>query len=145
VNVSKKMKEVGAVIGGEGNGGVINPAIGTGRDSLAAISLILEMYAQRGKPISEIADGFPRYEIVKKTVECQRGETSRMLKSVEEKYADREVDKTDGLKISFENAWVHIRRSATEPIVRIISEAPTKEEALKLNSEVEEYMHSLME
>jgi len=145
VNVSKKMKEVAAVIGGEGNGGVINPAIGTGRDSLAAISLILEMYAQRGQPISEIAAGFPRYEIMKVSVECRRGETPRILTKLEEKYEGNRTDTSDGLKIFFENAWVHIRRSATEPIVRVISEAPTKQEAVSLNSEIQQYMHEQMD
>ena len=144
VNVAKKMKEVGAVIGGEGNGGVICPVIGSGRDSLAAVSIILEMCVQRDKPVSEIAAGFPRYEIVKQSIECPRGETVRILKEVEKKYGESRVDTSDGLKIYFEHSWVHIRRSATEPIVRIISEASDREHARSLNTEFRDLMLGLI-
>jgi phosphomannomutase len=144
VNVAKKMLEVNAVIGGEGNGGVINPVIGTGRDSLAAISIILEMYAHKGKKISEVIHGLPHYEIVKERVECPRGETSRILKMLEEKYKDENMDMTDGLKVMWDDSWVHIRRSATEPVVRVISEAPTMEQAEALNKEIRNFMENMI-
>lgn len=136
VNVGKKMIEVDAVIGGEGNGGVINPVIGKGRDSLAAIALILETYSKRGKTLSAIVEEFPSYAIVKKIVKCSRGESSRLIKQLQEHHSKENMDTLDGLKILWENTWVHIRRSATEPLMRVISEAPQKEEAERINDEV---------
>ena len=145
VNVAKKMLEVGAAVGGEGNGGVIDPLVGTGRDSLAAISLLLGMLAVEDRPLSEIVGGFPRYEVVKQIVECPRGVTARVIKALEEKYAGEDVDTSDGIKIVWPNTWVHIRRSATEPVVRVISEAPTAQEAMRINEDVRQYMQEIMQ
>ncbi len=136
VNVSKKMIEEKAVIGGEGNGGVINPHIGKGRDSLAAIALILEKFCSEDKALSEIVSEYPSYTIVKEVIECPRDKTASVLKSIQNEYSTDELDLSDGVKIVRSDSWVHIRCSNTEPVMRVISEAPTEGAARKLNSEL---------
>jgi phosphomannomutase len=146
VHVAQKMLELGAVIGGEGNGGVINPPVGTGRDSLAAMALVLELCAGAGKPLSAIVAGFPAYRIDKEVVECPRGLTGLILRKLEERYtaAGAALDVSDGLKVNWSDSWVHIRRSNTEPVVRVIAEAPTLEGARRINAEVRDAMRALI-
>ena len=124
VNVVEKMKATNAVIGGEGNGGVIYPELHYGRDALVGIALILSYMATSGKSCVELRSLYPDYKISKNKIEL-RGEmdTAKILDSIAEKYANHEVNRTDGVKIDFEDSWVHVRGSNTEPILRVYAEA----------------------
>jgi len=133
VNVVTKMKEVDAVIGGEGNGGVIYPATHYGRDALAGIGIFLTYLAKSGKKISELRAGYPAYFMSKKKITLTPDlDIDKLLAIMEEKYATIPHSTIDGLKIDFENEWVHLRKSNTEPIIRIYTEAPTQVEADEL-------------
>ncbi|MFA4986594.1 MAG: phosphoglucosamine mutase, partial [Candidatus Brocadiia bacterium] len=123
VNVSEKMMEVQSPIGGEGNGGVIDPRVHYGRDSLIALALILEMMALRAKDLKTIVDGYPRYYMVKDKISASRSRGLRAVKRMREEYARMPADVTDGVRITLDDGWVHVRPSNTEPIVRIIAEA----------------------
>jgi len=134
VNVVTKMKEVKAIIGGEGNGGIIFPESHYGRDALMGIALFLSYYAAQNKTISAIKKELPHFEMAKNKIELTPDiNVDKLVKKMHQKYQDRErCNIVDGLKIDFENSWVHLRKSNTEPIIRIYSEAPTAEEAEKL-------------
>jgi len=126
-NVAHLMKEHGCTIGGEGNGGVIFPKVCWIRDSLAAIALTLELMRDRATPLSNIVDALPKYEMIKRTIDLQTlggkqvlDEEIERLKST---YASQQIDASDGLRIDFEEGWVHIRSSNTEPLARVIAEA----------------------
>jgi phosphomannomutase len=124
VNVVTKMKEVGAIIGGEGNGGIIYPELHYGRDSLVGIALFLSQLAHFGKPVGVLRKSFPNYFIAKKKVELDKGmDLDGIIASIEKKYQKYPLDTQDGLKIIFDNEWVHLRKSNTEPIVRIYAES----------------------
>ncbi|WP_257668201.1 phosphoglucosamine mutase [Parapedobacter tibetensis] len=130
VNVVDKMKEVAAVIGGEGNGGVIYPALHYGRDALAGIALFLTHLAKSGKRISELRAGYPQYYMSKNKIILTPGlDIDGLLVAMQQRYKDVPHSIIDGLKIDFENEWVHLRKSNTEPIIRIYSEGPTPEKA----------------
>lgn len=129
INVVKKMQEVGAVLGGEGNGGVILPDLHYGRDALAGIAMVLQHMVNTSKSLSALADEMPVYHMGKKKVPTGSSDPARILSALREKYSSEKVDDTDGLKIDFDEGWVHIRRSNTEPIMRVYSEAPTAEKA----------------
>lgn len=133
VNVSEKMKEIGAVIGGEGNGGIIYPKVGYGRDSIIGIALILWAMACSGKKLSQLAGQIKSYEMIKDKIEMARTEDIlKLLARVKEKYSKEKIDASDGLKIDLAEGWLHVRGSNTEPIVRIIAEGIDKGSALKL-------------
>lgn len=133
VNVVTKMKEVGAVIGGEGNGGVIYPAAHYGRDALVGIALLLTYFAKLGKRISEIRNMYPHYEMAKNKIDLKEGcNPDAILAKMKEKYQGDNVTTIDGVKIDFEDKWVHLRKSNTEPIIRVYSEAHTAKEAQDL-------------
>lgn len=133
VNVVTKMKEVGAVIGGEGNGGVIYPAAHYGRDALVGIALLLTYFAKLGKRISEIRNMYPHYEMAKNRIDLKEGSNpDAILAKMKEKYQGDNVTTIDGVKIDFEDKWVHLRKSNTEPIIRVYSEAHTAKEAQDL-------------
>ena len=137
VNVVTKMKEVNAVIGGEGNGGVIYPDTHYGRDALAGIALFLTHLAKYGKPVSELRAGYPSYFISKNKIELTAGmDIDALLVKVEEKYMAQPHSTIDGLKIEFSKQWVHLRKSNTEPIIRIYSEAETEEAANQLAHQI---------
>jgi phosphomannomutase len=137
VHVAEEMKSVRSAIGGEGNGGVIYPKVGYNRDSLTAIALILMYMAKTGKPISELVKELPTYFIVKKKVDCRTlAEAEEMIDRAREFYKKETLDLTEGVKVYFKKSWIHIRASNTEPIVRIIAEAPTFEEAEKLTEDL---------
>ena len=137
VNVVTKMKETGAVIGGEGNGGVIYPAAHYGRDALVGVSLFLTLLAKSGKKVSELKKQYPAYAIAKNKVELTPDvDVDAILKAIKTKYAAEKVTDIDGVKIDFENSWVHLRKSNTEPIIRIYSEAQTIEEAETLGNSI---------
>ncbi|MGI6573988.1 MAG: phosphoglucosamine mutase [Fermentimonas sp.] len=137
VNVVTKMKEVNAVIGGEGNGGVIYPAWHYGRDALVGIALFLSYLARSGKSPSELRKSYPAYFISKQKVELQPGmDTDAILQAMKERFNDQEVTDIDGVKIDFPDKWIHLRKSNTEPIIRIYSEAGTAPEAEEIGKQI---------
>ncbi len=124
VNVVKKMKEVNAVIGGEGNGGIIDPKLHYGRDALIGIALFLTHLAKFGKPISNLRATYPNYFISKNKIELsERVDVAAIFEGIRKQYKKHPINTEDGLKIEFENNWVHLRTSNTEPIIRIYSES----------------------
>ena len=130
VNVVNKMKAENAVIGGEGNGGVIYPELHYGRDSLVGIALFLSLLAEKKMTVSQLRDSYPKYTISKNKIQLTPEiDVDAVLKSMAAKYADQEVDTTDGVKIYIEKEWVHLRKSNTEPIIRIYSESKSAEAA----------------
>ena len=144
VNVVTKMKEVGAVIGGEGNGGVIYPAAHYGRDALVGIALLLTYFAKLGKRISEIRNMYPPYEMAKNRIDLKEGSNpDAILAKMKEKYQGDNVTTIDGVKIDFEDKWVHLRKSNTEPIIRVYSEAHTAKEAQDLGERFVKEIESL--
>jgi phosphomannomutase len=133
INVAKRMKEVGAVIGGEGSGGVILPAVHTGRDAMVGIVLILQHLLEFGGTLSALKASLPQYLITKAKIQLGSLDAEALLRRLQEHYASSGVINTDdGLKIDFPESWVHLRKSNTEPIIRIIAEAHTKREADEL-------------
>lgn len=137
VNVVAKMKETNAIIGGEGNGGVIYPELHYGRDALVGVALFLSMMAESGKKVSELKAGYPQYIISKnKIILTPEIDVDYILESVKKHYAGEQITDIDGVKIDFADGWVHLRRSNTEPIIRIYSEAATNERAEQLASDV---------
>jgi phosphomannomutase len=137
VNVVTKMKEVNAVIGGEGNGGVIYPDTHYGRDALVGIALFLTHLAKYGKPVSVLRASYPSYFISKNKIELTNGmDIDALLIKVEEKYMAQPHSTIDGLKIEFDKQWVHLRKSNTEPIIRIYSEAENEAAANALAHQI---------
>lgn len=139
VNVTTKMHEVGALIGGEGNGGVIYPASHYGRDAMVGVALFLSHLAHLGLSASAYKATLPQYSIAKNKIELSDNSLiDKILQAVKEHFAAERVNTIDGVKVDFEaeRKWVHLRRSNTEPIIRIYSEAPTEAEAQKLGEEV---------
>lgn len=144
VNVVTKMKEVGAVIGGEGNGGVIYPEIHYGRDALVGVALFLTLMAKSGKSVSEIKSGLPQYEIAKNKIELTPDiDVDAILEAVKKHFSNEEVNDIDGVKIDFKDSWVHLRKSNTEPIIRIYSEAETMAKADELAESIKQIINSL--
>lgn len=144
VNVVAKMKETGAIIGGEGNGGVIYPELHYGRDALAGIALFLSYMAKSGKRPTDMRRELPEYCISKNKIQLDPAtDVDALLRKVKEHFAGEEVNVIDGVKIDFPESWVHLRKSNTEPIVRIYSEAATVEEAEKLAEEMKRLFDSL--
>lgn len=144
VNVVTKMKETGAIIGGEGNGGVIYPELHYGRDALVGVALFLTLMAKSGKKVSEIKAGLPQYAIAKKKIELTPDiDVDAILEAVKLKYASEKVTDIDGVKIDFPDSWVHLRKSNTEPIIRIYSEAATMEEADRLALSIRDVISSM--
>lgn len=142
VNVVTKMKEMNAVIGGEGNGGVIYPALHYGRDSLVGIALFLSHFAENLMPLTSFRDSFPVYSISKNKIDlAPTTDVDAILLAMAQKYAHEEVDTTDGVKIYIEKEWVHLRKSNTEPIIRIYAEskdaALADQLALRIVSEIQ--------
>lgn len=133
VNVVTKMKAVHAVIGGEGNGGVILPELHYGRDSLVGIALFLSHLAKSGKKCSELRKTYPNYHISKNKIELKKGvNPDLILEKLIEEFKNNKINKEDGLRIDFEDGWVHMRKSNTEPIIRIYSESKSLENAESL-------------
>lgn len=139
VNVVAEMKRKNAVIGGEGNGGVIYPELHYGRDALVGVALFLTLLAKSGKKVSELKKTYPQYCIAKNKIELTPEiDVDALLEAMKEKYASENVTDIDGVKIDFADSWVHLRKSNTEPIISIYSEASTMEEADKLAEDVKE-------
>lgn len=137
VNVVTKMKETGAVIGGEGNGGIIYPELHYGRDALVGVALFLTLMAKSGKKVSEIKKELPQYAIAKNKIELTADiNIDDLLEEVKRKFANEEITDIDGVKIDFDDSWVHLRKSNTEPIIRVYSEAETLEKADDLAKQI---------
>lgn len=147
VNVTTKMKEVGAVIGGEGNGGVIYPESHYGRDALVGIGLFLSSMAQKGLKASELRSTFPNYYIAKNRIDLTpETDVDAILLKVKELYgkeSDVQVTDIDGVKLDFPTKWVHLRKSNTEPIIRVYSEASTMEEADLLGKQLMQVVYDM--
>ena len=145
VNVTTEMRRTGAVIGGEGNGGVIYPASHYGRDALVGVALFLSLLAKSGKKVSELKQTYPQYSIAKTKLELKPGmDVDGILKAVEQHYQGEQMTTIDGVKIDFADGWVHLRKSNTEPIIRIYSEAHTMQEAEQLGNDVKQIVLSLI-
>lgn len=147
VNVTTKMKEVGAVIGGEGNGGVIYPESHYGRDALVGIALFLSSLAQKGCTASELRSTFPDYQIAKNRIDLTpETDVDAILVKVKEMFAkdnSAQVNDIDGVKIDFPDRWVHLRKSNTEPIIRVYSEAQTMEQADDLGKQLMQVVYNM--
>lgn len=144
VNVVTKMKETGAVIGGEGNGGVIYPEAHYGRDALVGVALFLTLLAKSGKKVSELKKEYPQYAIAKNKIQLTPDiDVDAILAAMKEKYSSEKITDIDGVKIDFKDSWVHLRKSNTEPIIRIYAEAHTMEEAEALADNVKQVMASM--
>ncbi len=145
VNVTTEMRRTGAVIGGEGNGGVIYPASHYGRDALVGVALFLSLLAKSGKTVSQLKQTYPQYSIAKTKLELKAGmDVDAILKAVEKHYQGEQMTTIDGVKIDFADGWVHLRKSNTEPIIRICSEAHTMQEAERLGNDVKQIVLSLI-
>lgn len=136
INVVEMMKEKKAVVGGEGNGGVILPSVHYGRDSLVGMGLVLQYMAEEKKSISELASSIPHYAIIKRKVSIRGVSTDAVLKKVCSSLKGAKFDLTDGVKAIWENSWILVRPSGTEPVLRIVAEARTKSEAMRLYKRV---------
>lgn len=144
VNVTTKMKEVGAVIGGEGNGGVIYPESHYGRDALVGIALFLSSLAHKKCTVSELRASFPNYFVAKNRIDLTPStDVDAILEKVKELYKNEQLNDIDGVKIDFPDKWVHLRKSNTEPIIRVYSEAHTMEEADALGKELMKVVYDM--
>ena len=132
INVAEKMLELEAIIGGEGNGGVILPELHLGRDAPLAVAMTLQALAEFEGNMHELFLSLPQYKMVKQKVSIEGMDPDKVLATMAEKYKNEQVNLLDGVKIDFDDSWVHLRKSNTEPIVRVMSEAPTVEQAEKL-------------
>ena len=146
VNVVTKMKTTNAVIGGEGNGGVIYPESHYGRDALVGIALFLTHLAHEGKKVTELRAAYPEYFIAKNRIDLTPDtDVDAILVKVKEMYKNEEINDIDGVKIDFPDKWVHLRKSNTEPIIRVYSEASTMEAADELGKQIMDIVYSLAE
>jgi len=144
VNVTTKMKEVGAVIGGEGNGGVIYPESHYGRDALVGIALFLSSLAQKGCKVSELRETFPEYQIAKNRIDLTPStDVDAILEKVKMMFSNEKITDIDGVKIDYADKWVHLRKSNTEPIIRVYSEAQTIEEADELGKKIMKVVYDM--
>ncbi len=137
-NVVEAMKANGCVFGGEGNGGVIDPRVVPVRDSLVSIALALQLLADAEKPVSALVAEVPAYVMIKQKFECTRERIDKVLVAVRRQYADQNLNDADGIRIDFDRSWVHVRASNTEPIIRIIAEAPDRAHTEKLINDIQQ-------
>jgi len=145
VNVVTLMKQTNAVIGGEGNGGVIYPTSHYGRDALVGIALFLTALAKNKFSMTHYRASFPQYVISKNKLELSpETDVDKVLEALKTHYRTQEIDLTDGVKIYFDKEWVHLRKSNTEPIIRIYSEAKTQEKADALAQEIVDIAQKLL-
>ena len=144
VNVVAKMKEVNAIIGGEGNGGIIFPELHYGRDALVGVALFLSLLTDKNITVSALRKSYPAYYMSKNKIELSAGlNPDKVLAAVKERYVHEPITTIDGVKIDFANSWVHLRKSNTEPIIRIYTEAKSQEEADALAQRFLEEMKEL--
>ncbi len=143
VNVVEKMKKVNAIIGGEGNGGIIYPELHYGRDALVGVALFLSLLTENSLKVSELRKNYPNYAMSKAKISLSEGiNVELILEEIEKKYADHKPVTIDGVKIEFESSWVHLRKSNTEPIVRVYAEAGSEKESEAL---VQRFLKELKE
>lgn len=143
-NVVKKMKEVNAVIGGEGSGGVIYPALHFGRDALVGIALTLQHLAEENCKLSELKERLPKYFIAKKKIDLKNISPDKVIEQMIKKYSSEKINTEDGLRIDFKDHWVHFRKSNTEPIIRIITESKDENYSNELSEKYYEEIKLLM-
>lgn len=141
INVVKKMLSIGAEFGGEGNGGVILKEAHLGRDSLVGAVMVLNTMVQDKRPISEIHFALPQFIIMKDKVVLEELEMNKVMKKIQNIFPDANINTLDGVKFSWDDKWVHIRQSNTEPIIRIYAEANTLEKAQDLIDHVKKNIH----
>ena len=145
VNVVTEMKRVEAIIGGEGNGGIIYPELHYGRDALVGVALFLSLLAKRGGSVQQLRESYPAYFMSKNKIQLtEQINPDQILKAMEQKYAHEQTTTIDGLKIDFADSWVHLRKSNTEPIIRIYTEAKSQKEADALAQRFIEEMRVLI-
>jgi len=146
INVVQRMHETGAVLGGEGNGGVIVPDLHYGRDALAGTAFILQHLSEQpsGRRLSDLHDDLPHYAMVKDKLPLPDVPPERLLSAMAERYEDEDISTIDGLKIDFPDQWVHMRPSNTEPILRVYAEAATEEAAQALADRFKDELQSLI-
>jgi phosphomannomutase len=132
VNVALRMRSEGAAIGGEGNGGVILSELHLGRDAPVGVAMLLQMLVEDGAPLSKVIARYPQYRIVKDKLDRPNAPLDTVYSSLRAGFSDAVVDTQDGLRLSWDDRWVHVRPSGTEPIVRVIAEAPSDDEAREL-------------
>lgn len=144
INVAERMLEVQAVAGGEGNGGVIVPAVHPCRDSYVGMALVLELMARKKKNISAVRDELPRYELVKDKVALRPGQSAHIMRLLRQRYADCTLNLQDGVFVDYGKSWVHGRPSNTEPIIRLMAEAPTREQAQALLETMRGYIREAL-
>ena len=144
VNVTTLMKKINAVIGGEGNGGVIYPPLHYGRDALVGVALFLTLLAKSGLKVSELKKKYPQYAIAKTNIQLTpEMDVDAILDVVKKRYANEKITTIDGVKIDYPDSWVHLRKSNTEPIIRIYSEAHTMEQAQALGNEIKSVIEEI--
>lgn len=144
INVAEKMIELEALIGGEGNGGVILPELHLGRDAPLAVAMTLQYLAEFEGDMQALFLSLPQYKMVKEKMNIEGMDPDKVLASFEEKYKNEQINTLDGVKIDFGNTWVHLRKSNTEPIVRVMTEAPDMDQAQKLANRFLEEVKALM-
>jgi len=145
VNVVTEMKRVRAIIGGEGNGGIIYPELHYGRDALVGVALFLSLLAERGSSVQQLRESYPAYFMSKNKIQLtEQINPDQILKAMEQKYAHEQTTTIDGLKIDFSESWVHLRKSNTEPIIRIYTEAKSQKEADELAQRFIQEMQALI-
>jgi phosphomannomutase len=135
INVVETMKRNNAIVGGEGNGGVIIPQVVYGRDSLSAMAYILSELAELNCKASELISTFPQYKMVKEKITCPTDKIWTIINKTKELYSQYQMDTTDGIKIIFGDSWLHVRPSNTEPVIRIVAEAPTQNDVSQIVTE----------
>jgi phosphomannomutase len=143
INVVKKMKIVNAIVGGEGSGGIILPEVHYGRDALVGIAITLQHLLEFGGTLSELKESLPHFEIVKKRIELGRKNPERIIGAIKKRYSNLDINTEDGLKIDAPDYWIHLRKSNTEPIIRVIAEAATRREAEFRANEVAELVENI--
>jgi phosphomannomutase len=144
VNVVEKMKKVNAIIGGEGNGGVIYPKSHYGRDAVVGIGLFLSLYSEKNLSTSKLLETYPKYFMVKKKINLSSSiDVDHVLSQIAAKYENENIDYVDGIRIDFSKSWVQLRKSNTEPIIRVYSEATSEERAKSLILNIESLVHEI--
>jgi phosphomannomutase len=141
-NVADKMLEVGAVLGGEGNGGVLDPRVGLVRDPFIGMGLVLDLMAETGRKLSELVSGLPVYHIVKNKYTVPGEHLPKLYESLTQRWPEAKVNRLDGLRLDWDDRWLHVRPSNTEPIIRVIAEAPKQTDATELCQTLEKLLSS---
>ncbi len=144
IHVAKQMLKTGGIIGGEGNGGVILPEFHPGRDAPLGILLTLQAMTELNKPVSEIVGSLPQYKIIKKKININKSNPDILIEKMASKYASEKINRMDGLKIDLPEGWVHIRKSNTEPIIRVVAEAENEKSANLLCARFTDEIHKLI-